>query len=227
MKAKMHKKQGSLARLVQDMFETQDEEIQCEEAGVLIGRSADALLSDEDSQKQYPALWRHFHFCSNCAEEYALAMELARLEAAGQLEQPTLAPSPSGWILPAPVLAGRWFTAPLLAQARSAAGQPAAFERHLLLSEVVKTPWGLAGLEIVAQRESGSSDQIEIGVNVAFEQPVNESIRATLRYAGEAATSVLDEHGHARFTDIALNGLFDVSAKQARSNLCLFLSPAT
>jgi hypothetical protein len=223
----MNKKHGSLTHLIQAIFDTQADEIQCEAAGIQIARSADASLSDAESQQQYPLMWRHFHFCASCAQEYRLVMELARLEAAGQLEQPTLVPSPSGWIMPAPVLAGRWFTPFSLAQARSAAKQPANLERRLLLSEIVKTQWGLAGLEIVARRESNSPDQIEIEVNVAFEQPVRESVRVTLGYAGQTVTSVLDKQSRAQFTNIALNSLFDVSAKQARSSLCLSLNSAT
>jgi hypothetical protein len=88
----MSEEQDNLERLAQDIFATQSNEIQCEAAATLIARCAAALLADEEAQRQYPQLWRHFRFCSNCAEEYAMALELARLEAAGQWEQPDDAP---------------------------------------------------------------------------------------------------------------------------------------
>jgi hypothetical protein len=98
MKGKMmHEEQDSLARLVQDVFATRDDEIQCEEAGILIARCADALLSDDESRRQYPALWHHFRFCPDCAQEYRMVLDLAQLEAAGQLERPAhIPPLPDG-----------------------------------------------------------------------------------------------------------------------------------
>lgn len=67
-------------RLVEDIFNTRGDEIQCEEAQILIARCTQMLLATDESRCQYPALWHHFCFCSDCAEEYGLAMELARQE---------------------------------------------------------------------------------------------------------------------------------------------------
>lgn len=93
----MRKEQNSLARLVRDVFATRDDEIQCEEAGILTARCADALLSDDESRRQYPALWQHFRFCPDCAQEYRMAIELAQLEATGKLERPAhVPPLPDG-----------------------------------------------------------------------------------------------------------------------------------
>lgn len=89
----MKEKSNSLVRLVQDIFSLRGDEIQCKHAGVLIAQCADALFSDEESQRQYSALWRHFHFCPDCAAEYYALMDMVRLEAAGQLEQPARIPS--------------------------------------------------------------------------------------------------------------------------------------
>jgi hypothetical protein len=94
---KMNNEQNSPAHLVRDIFATRDDEIQCKEAGTLIVRCADALLSDEQARRQYPALWHHFRFCPDCAQEYRMVIELARLEAAGQLERPAhIPPLPDG-----------------------------------------------------------------------------------------------------------------------------------
>lgn len=90
----MDANKNGLHQLVQDVFLTRDDEIQCEEASVLTARCAQALLTVEESRRQYPALWRHVHFCSDCAAEYRLAMELAQLEADGELRRPVRIPSP-------------------------------------------------------------------------------------------------------------------------------------
>lgn len=79
-------------RLVEDIFNTQDDEIQCDEARILIARCTQVLLTADESRCQYPALWHHFRFCPDCAEEYGLAMELARQEEDGQLQRPAHIP---------------------------------------------------------------------------------------------------------------------------------------
>lgn len=81
----MSNKQDPLTHLVEDVFATRDNEIQCDEAQILMARCADALLNEEASRQQYPALWHHFRFCPDCAEEYQMVMHLAQLEVDGQL----------------------------------------------------------------------------------------------------------------------------------------------
>lgn len=98
----MNGEANALSRLVEAIF-IGESEVQCKEAGILMARCAHALLSDEESRQQYPALWHHFRLCPDCAEEYRLLIELAQLQADGQLDQPTHIPPPpekrrsTGW----------------------------------------------------------------------------------------------------------------------------------
>lgn len=96
----MSKRMGNPRKLVEDIFSTRDDEMQCDEAGVQIARSADAGLSDKDSKKQYPALWQHFRFCPDCWAEYQMVKDLARLTAEGRLEQPSHIPPMPGEVYP-------------------------------------------------------------------------------------------------------------------------------
>jgi hypothetical protein len=82
----MNEKPNGLTRLARDVFDTRDDEIQCDQAAIQATRAADALFSDAESQRQYPGLWRHMQFCPDCAAEYRMALTLARLEADGRLE---------------------------------------------------------------------------------------------------------------------------------------------
>ena len=79
-------------RLVKDIFNTQDDEIQCKEAQILIARCTQMLLTADESRRQYPALWHHFRLCPDCVEEYGLAMELARQERDGKSQIPSHIP---------------------------------------------------------------------------------------------------------------------------------------
>ncbi len=211
----------------------------CDECRDLLDAAAGFALVGASLEQGMPGVAYHIATCANCREEYdslvhvlriAPGMALPRLRSTHiqslPLTQISRSQPGNNWIIPAPVLADRWFTNPSLAQARSVASRPTPFERRLLLAEVAETQWGLTGLEVVVQRKPDSPDQIEIQVNVAFDQPVHESVRVTLGYAGHTFTSILDEQGHARFTDIALGSLFDVSAKQATSDLSLSLNSA-
>jgi hypothetical protein len=84
----MSGKKDALKHLVEDVFSTREDEIQCEEAEAMMARCAEAGLSDKDARDQYPALWHHFRFCPDCAEEYRLVMALAQMENTGQLKPP-------------------------------------------------------------------------------------------------------------------------------------------
>lgn len=84
----MDANQKGLTHLVNDIFNTEMQEIQCAEAAEQMVLCADALLSDEESQRRYPQLWRHMRVCVDCAREYQMLMELAHLESAGQLSRP-------------------------------------------------------------------------------------------------------------------------------------------
>jgi hypothetical protein len=87
-------KGDAITHLVRDIFMTQDDEIQCEQAQIQIVRSLKgaALSSDKASRQQYPLLWHHFRFCPHCARDYKMFRELTRAAAAGMLEYPTFVP---------------------------------------------------------------------------------------------------------------------------------------
>ena len=100
----MQKQLDGVIRLVQDIYATRDDEIQCDTASELMVLCADGVLADHEARQQYPALFRHFRFCPDCAAEYNMLMELAQLEANDQLSQPITAPplpreKPSGSLL--------------------------------------------------------------------------------------------------------------------------------
>lgn len=79
-------------RLLHAIYQTAEVEIQCDAAQDLIARCADALLPEEKMAQEYPQLWQHLQVCANCAAEYALTLELARCEAAGELLRPASIP---------------------------------------------------------------------------------------------------------------------------------------
>lgn len=79
--------------LIDDIQQTENFEIHCDQVGILMARCAYALLTDDQSHKQYPEMWHHFHFCTSCAEEYQMAMELARRESSQPLSTPGRIPA--------------------------------------------------------------------------------------------------------------------------------------
>jgi len=96
----MNEKPNGLTRLVRDVFDMRDDDIQCDQAAIQATHAADACLDDAESRRQYPGLWRHMQFCPDCAAEYRMALTLAHLEADGRLE-------PVSPIPPLPDPAGR------------------------------------------------------------------------------------------------------------------------
>jgi hypothetical protein len=212
----------------------------CNECRDLLDAAAGFALVDVSLEQGMPGVAHHIATCANCREEYDSLVHVLRVapglvapRLSSMRKSPKLGQIPprskpgNNWVIPAPVLADRWFTSPSLAQARAVTSQPAMFERRLLLAEIAETQWGLAGLEIVAQRQPDSPDHVEIQVQVAFDTSVSEPVRVILEYANQTFAAVLDERGHARFADIALSSLFEVDAKQATSDLSVSLSPAT
>jgi hypothetical protein len=89
----MGTEENRLQRLVEDVFATRDDEIQCREAADLIARCSDVPLTDAEVQRRYPQLWQHLGFCPDCAEDYRAVMALAREEAADRLPQTKPPPS--------------------------------------------------------------------------------------------------------------------------------------
>jgi len=79
-------------RLLDDIFATSYNELQCDMADTLMAKSTHDGLSDEESQRQYPLLWQHFQFCPDCAEEYRMLVTLTHLEMTGQLQKPSRIP---------------------------------------------------------------------------------------------------------------------------------------
>jgi hypothetical protein len=79
---------NQLQKFLDDIFSTEINEIQCDQAGSMMAKSTHDGLSETESQRQYPLLWRHFQFCPDCAEEYRMLDELTELERSGRLNQP-------------------------------------------------------------------------------------------------------------------------------------------
>jgi hypothetical protein len=88
----MEHEQQQLIKLVADIFATDIMEIHCETAGDLMERSAEAGLTDDESQQQYPTLWQHFQRCTDCRREYQMMVDLVQLERADALATVTTIP---------------------------------------------------------------------------------------------------------------------------------------
>lgn len=82
----MTDRHSPLEQLLDHIYAAEADDIQCDEAEVQMVHAAQALLSNEESRQKYPMLWKHFQFCINCEEEYEALMEIATLEAEGQLD---------------------------------------------------------------------------------------------------------------------------------------------
>ena len=82
----MKEEEKRLIKMLQDVFATEEDEIQCDAASIQMIQSAEAQLSDEASQKRFPELWRHFRVCSDCRREYRMLNDMIHLEETGQLE---------------------------------------------------------------------------------------------------------------------------------------------
>lgn len=88
----MNSEEQRLINMLQDVFATQENEIQCEAASTQMIQSAQAQLSDEVSQQRFPQLWQHFRVCSDCQREYRMMQDMIHLEETGQLEYPQSVP---------------------------------------------------------------------------------------------------------------------------------------
>ncbi len=87
---------NQVQNLLDDVFATKFNDLQCDKAAVLMTKSTNDGISDEESRRQYPLLWRHFQFCSDCAEEYRMLVDLTALEKAGLLASPSRIPPVPG-----------------------------------------------------------------------------------------------------------------------------------
>lgn len=78
-------KKDRLERWLQDIYQTQDEEISCSECIDLISGFVELELSGEDATLKMPQLKQHLNQCVACQTEYETLRDLARLENEGQL----------------------------------------------------------------------------------------------------------------------------------------------
>ncbi|MCB9148114.1 MAG: hypothetical protein H6641_05085 [Caldilineaceae bacterium] len=78
----MNPKQEAVMRIIRNIYAVQDDDIQCDVVAEQMVESADSLYSDEASQRQFPAMWRHFQLCADCYAEYRMLIELVEAEEA-------------------------------------------------------------------------------------------------------------------------------------------------
>lgn len=72
-------------RWLQNIHNTQQEEISCSECFDSISHFVEVELSGEDAGCKMPQLKQHLDQCSACREEYETLRELGRLEKKGKL----------------------------------------------------------------------------------------------------------------------------------------------
>jgi hypothetical protein len=68
---------------LQNIFDTQDEEISCTECFDSVSHLVELELSGEDPALKMPQVVQHLHQCSVCREEYETLRDLQRLENEG------------------------------------------------------------------------------------------------------------------------------------------------
>ncbi len=111
--------------LVDAVFAARFDDIQCDEAQLLIALSTSEGLVDLESQQEYPSLWRHLDICADCAGEYRMTWLLAQLEAAGKLVVPAQVPARPGVSRSVPSDPGRLSAPVIFAGFGMATGTPA------------------------------------------------------------------------------------------------------
>ena len=78
-------KRNHFERWLQNIYNTQDEEISCSECFDAVSHFVDVELSGEDAAAKMPKLKQHLNQCAACREEYETLRDLARLEKDGEL----------------------------------------------------------------------------------------------------------------------------------------------
>ena len=78
-------KRNRFERWLQNIYNTQDEEISCSECFDAVSHFVDVELSGQDAAAKMPRLKQHLDQCAACREEYETLRELARLEKDGEL----------------------------------------------------------------------------------------------------------------------------------------------
>ncbi len=67
------------------VYETQDDEISCDECKELISQYVQLELDTGEAARRVPRLVHHLNQCPACWDTYQILRELARLEAEGRL----------------------------------------------------------------------------------------------------------------------------------------------
>ncbi len=70
---------------LQNIYNTQDEEISCSECFDLVSHFVEVELSGEDAVAKMPKLKQHLDQCAACRQEYETLRDLGRLENEGGL----------------------------------------------------------------------------------------------------------------------------------------------
>lgn len=85
-----------IRRLGQDIFATDQNEIQCDEAMTQMVLAANSDLDEADLAQQFGGLLHHLHLCANCAAEFALLQEVTAADQAELNEIVAPAPPENG-----------------------------------------------------------------------------------------------------------------------------------
>ena len=69
---------------LQNIYETQDEELSCSECFDLVSRFVELEISGENVEAQMPQIKQHLDQCQACRDEYETLRDLARFEDEGR-----------------------------------------------------------------------------------------------------------------------------------------------
>jgi hypothetical protein len=78
-------KSDRLEHWLQNIYNTQDEEISCSECFDLVSHFVEVELSGENAVAKMPQLKQHLDQCAACRQEYEILRDLGRLENEGGL----------------------------------------------------------------------------------------------------------------------------------------------
>ena len=78
-------KNDRFKRWLQNIYDTQDEEISCSECFDSVSHFVEVELSDGDAAAKMPQLKQHLDQCAACRQEYETLRDVARLENEGGL----------------------------------------------------------------------------------------------------------------------------------------------
>lgn len=74
-------------RWIHNIFTTQDEEIDCEQACEALCRFVDMEISGKEAARLLPHVRQHLQQCRECEDVYSALVEIAQLEAQGELPE--------------------------------------------------------------------------------------------------------------------------------------------